>query len=54
MLDSPIVHVRRNGNLVIQGKRLTESESLLQMNIPYHEDVVEVEKAAVEALLDEG
>lgn len=50
----PIVHVRTNGNLVIQGKRLTESESLVQMNIPYHEDVVEVEKVAVEALLDEG
>ena len=40
--------------MVIQGKRLTESESLVQMNIPYYEDVVEVEQVAVEALLDEG
>lgn len=51
---SPIVHVRENGNLVIQGKRLTDSESLAQMKVPDHEDVVEVDKVAVEALLGEG
>ncbi|MDQ2879709.1 MAG: hypothetical protein M3Y48_00155 [Actinomycetota bacterium] len=50
----PIVHVRENGNLVIQGKRLKDSESLTQMKIPDHEDVVEVDKVAVEALLVEG
>jgi len=51
---SPIVHVRDNGNLVIQGKRLTDSRLRVQMSIPDHEDVVEVDKAAVEALLGEG
>lgn len=50
----PIVHIRDNGNLVIQGKRLADSELRAQMNIPNHEDVVEVDTAAVEALLDEG
>lgn len=50
----PIVHVRDNGNLVIQGKRLADSELRAQMNIPDHEDVIEVDTAAVDALLDEG
>jgi hypothetical protein len=50
----PIVHVRENGNLVIQGKRVTDPEALTEMNIPGHEDVVEVDKAAIEALLSEG
>jgi hypothetical protein len=50
----PIVHVRDNGNLVIQGRRLADSELRAQMNIPDHEDVVEVDTAAVEALVGEG
>jgi hypothetical protein len=50
----PIVRVRENGNLIIQGKRVTDSEALAEMNIPGHEDVVEVDKAAVEALLSGG
>jgi hypothetical protein len=50
----PIVHVRENSNLVIQGKRVTDSEVLSQMKIPSHEDVVEVDKVAVEALLGKG
>lgn len=50
----PIVHVRENGNLVIQGKRLADAEPLAQMDIPDHEDVVEVDKVSVEALLGEG
>lgn len=50
----PIVHVRENGNLVIQGKRLTDSKALSQMKIPNHEDVVEVDKVAADALLGEG
>ena len=49
----PIVHVRENGNLVIQGKRVADSEVLAQMKIPSHEDVVEVDRSAVEALLIE-
>lgn len=50
----PIVHVNENGNLVIQGKRVTDSQALTGMNIPGREDVVEVDKAAIEALLSEG
>jgi hypothetical protein len=50
----PIVHVKESGNLVIQGKRVTEPEVLTEMNIPSHEDVVEISKAAIEALLSEG
>lgn len=50
----PIVHVKENGNLVIQGKRVTDPEALAEMKIPGHENVVEVDKAAIEALLSEG
>src|SRR5262249_564886 len=47
----PIVHVKENGNLIIQGKQVTDAEALAEMKIPDHEDVVEVDKAAIEALL---
>lgn len=50
----PIVHVKENGNLLIQGKRVTDPEALAQMNIPDHEDVVEIDKVAIKALLSEG
>lgn len=50
----PIVHVKENGNLVIQGRRVTDLKVLAEMNIPSHEDVVEVDKAAIEALLSKG
>ncbi len=50
----PVVHVTETGNLVIQGKRVTDLEALTEMNIPRHEDVVEVDKAAIEALFSEG
>lgn len=50
----PIVHVRENGNLVIQGKRVTDPGVLAEMNIPDHEDAVEVDKAAIETLVSEG
>lgn len=50
----PIVHVKENGNLVIQGQRVTDLKVLTEMNIPSHEDVVEVDKAAIEALLSKG
>lgn len=50
----PIVHVKENGNLVIQGKRVTDSKVLAEMKIPGHEDVVEIDKAAIEALLSKG
>ncbi|MGB6164398.1 MAG: hypothetical protein WCF33_17440 [Pseudonocardiaceae bacterium] len=50
----PIVHVKENGNLVIQGKRVTDLKVLAEMDIPSHEDVVEVDKAAIEAFLSKG
>jgi hypothetical protein len=50
----PIVHVKENGNLVMQGKRVTDSDVLAEMNIPDHEDVVEIDKAAIKALLGKG
>jgi hypothetical protein len=50
----PIVHVKENGNLVIQGRRVTDPEVLAEMNIPRHEDVVEIGKAVIEVLLSEG
>lgn len=50
----PIVHVKENGNLVIRGKRVTDSEALTEINIPGHEVVVEVDKVAIGALLSEG
>lgn len=50
----PIVHVKENGNLVIQGQRVTDLKVLTEMNIPSHEDVVGVDKAAIEALLSKG
>jgi hypothetical protein len=49
----PIVHVMENGNLVIQGVRVTDAQARAEMDIPDHEDVVEVSKAAVKALLKE-
>ena len=45
---------KENGNLVIQGRRVTDPGPLAKMNIPGHEDVVEVDKAAIEALVSEG
>ncbi len=50
----PIVHVKENGNLVVQGKRVTDPKARAKMNIPSHEDVIEVDKAAIEALLSKG
>lgn len=50
----PIVHVTENGNLVIQGKRVTDHDVLAEMNIPGHEDVVEIDKATIKALLSKG
>jgi hypothetical protein len=47
----PIVHVLDNGNYIIQGKRVDDSEALGQMTIPDYETCVEVPKAAMRALL---
>lgn len=50
----PIVHVKENGNLVMQGKRVTDPDVLGEMNVPGHEDVVEIDEIAIKALLSEG
>jgi hypothetical protein len=50
----PIVHVKENGNLIIQGRRVTDSEALAEMRIPDNEDAIEIDKAAIEALLGKG
>lgn len=49
----PIVHVKDDGNYIVQGVRLTDSEALAGMEIPGHEDSVEVPKAQVRSLLEE-
>lgn len=50
----PIVHVTENGNLIIQGKRVTDPDVLAEMDIPGHEDVVEIDKETIKALLGKG
>src|SRR6266542_592351 len=37
----PVVHVKEDGNLIIQGARVTGPRVLAEMAIPDHEDVVE-------------
>lgn len=53
-LVDPIVDTMPSGNYVIRGKRLTDLETLGQMNIPDHETCVLVSKPAVAALLSPG
>ncbi|MGH3810695.1 MAG: hypothetical protein ACRDRU_29590 [Pseudonocardiaceae bacterium] len=50
----PIVHVKHNGNLVIQGRRVTDRGAQAEMAIPDHEEVVEIGKAAMQALVSKG
>ncbi|MDQ3763489.1 MAG: hypothetical protein M3460_18230 [Actinomycetota bacterium] len=47
----PIVGVTPDGNYIIQGKRITDAETLSQMSIPDHETCVQVRKSAVVPLL---
>jgi hypothetical protein len=47
----PVVHVRDNGNYILQGPRLTDDATRRRMCVPDNEDVIEVPKAAVLALL---
>lgn len=49
----PIVHVKDDGNYIIQGKRVTDSEALMQMDIPDYETCVEVSDSAIRSLLAE-
>ena len=50
-LVPPIVHVKDNGNYIIQGDRVTDAETLSQMDMPDYESCVHVAKAAVAALV---
>jgi len=47
----PIVHVAQNGNYIVQGKRVTDQETLGRMDMPDHETCVEVSRSAVAALV---
>ncbi len=47
----PIVRVPDSGNYIVQGKRVSDSEAVGQMDIPDHETCVEVTKSAVVALV---
>lgn len=51
---APIVDTMPNGNYVIRGKRVTDTETLGQMSIPYYETCVLVAKPALAALLTSG
>jgi len=44
---TPIVHVKGNGNYIIQGKQVTDTTVLGQMNIPDHETCVHVSRLVV-------
>ncbi len=46
-LVPPIVHVKENGNYIIQGKRVVDAATLSQMSIPSHETCVHVSRSAV-------
>jgi hypothetical protein len=50
---APIVHVMDNGNLVIQGRRVTAAQTRQQLALPDGEDCVEVSRAALAAVLRE-
>lgn len=47
----PIVHLAANGNYIIKGRRVTDTEALGQMDIPDHETCVEVSRSAIAALV---
>jgi hypothetical protein len=46
------VHVKENGNVIVQGARLDDDGARRQMAMPDHEYAVEIPKSAVLALLD--
>ncbi len=47
----PIVYITENGNYIVKGSRVTDTEALGQMKIPDHETCVEVSRSAIVALL---
>jgi hypothetical protein len=50
-LVPPIVRVLDNGHYLVQGRQVTDTEALGQMDIPDHETCVEVARSAVAALV---
>ncbi|MFI5778255.1 hypothetical protein [Nocardia sp. NPDC051570] len=50
-LVPPIVHVKENGNYIIQGRRVTDAGVLSQMSIPDHETCIHVSRSAVSVLV---
>lgn len=48
---APIVYVTDKGNYIIQGKRVTDSQTLGQMNIPDYEIGIQVSKSSVALLV---
>src|SRR5262249_9210049 len=50
---TPIVYVLSNGNLIVQGKRVTDTETRATLAMPDNEDCVEVTRAALVSLLNE-
>jgi len=50
--ERPVVHIRQNGNCLVQGVRLPAPAVRSQMAIPGHEDAVEVPKVAMVALTE--
>jgi hypothetical protein len=53
-VTAPIVDTMPNGNHVVRGKRVTDPDTLGQMNIPGYETCVSVPKSAVAALVATG
>jgi hypothetical protein len=53
-LIPPIVYVLPNGNYIVGGRRVSDQETLSQMDIPDHETCVEVPKSDIMALLVGG
>ncbi|MGW1140295.1 hypothetical protein [Streptomyces zhihengii] len=52
-LEDPIMILTPGGTFIVQGRVVTDTEALAQMEIPDYETVVEVPKAAITALLEE-
>lgn len=47
----PIVHIRENGRYILQGRRVTDTKALTQMNIPDHETAIEIPKGVMAKLI---
>ncbi|MBB6381056.1 hypothetical protein BKA01_008333 [Pseudonocardia eucalypti] len=50
-LIPPIVHVNEVGNYIVRGTKVTDQETLSQMDIPGHETCVHVSRVAMAALV---